>query len=709
MTFAGDRDLRQAAATLADSLPASLGQLPRIAYNLRWSWDPRGAELFAQIDPHRWELCGHNAVRLLREADRRSLAQAAADRTLLRRVDAVARLLEVESTERALGARDGHQRPVAFVCAEFGVHSSLPIYAGGLGVLAGDLLKEASDRGYPMVGFGLMYRHGYLHQNIDRSGWQHEYWTDTDPERLPAVQITNRDGSKLRLEIPLFDRVLKAQVWRAEVGRVPLFLLDTQLPENTTLDRWIGDRLYVGTPAIRLSQYAVLGIGTVRAMDALGIEPRLVHLNEGHAALVALELLAQHREAGAALDESLEQVRKRVVFTTHTPVAAGNETYGPETLSSVLRAMPERLAVTREAFLDLFRVRPGDSNEAPGMTPLAIRLSRSVNGVSRRHGEIVRRMWRPLLESCGRQLTYVTNGVHVPTWMAPPMQALMDLHLSPDWRRHGSDAAVWRGVQSIPDADLWRTRQQLKQALVRRVRQWGVVDRLCRGDSLEYVESIAAFSSDIPTVGFARRLAVYKRLHLLFHEPQRAMALLEREGGLQLLLAGKAHPQDFDAKRIVQRLFEAKHLTDAVGRRVAFLEDHDLAVAAALVSGCDCWVNLPRPPQEASGTSGMKAAVNGVLNLSVLDGWWAEAYQPGLGWAIPGDENPDSVSQDARDAEALYHLIETQVLPSYHQRDGHGLPINWLQMVRRSLMELTPRFSATRMLEDYISRVYDPS
>ena len=692
---------------MADTLPASLGQLPRIAYNLRWSWDPRGAEVFAQLDPHRWELCGHNAVRLLRDAAPRALLQAAGDRTLLRRIDALARVLEIESTERALGPSGDHHRPVAFLCAEFGVHASLPIYAGGLGVLAGDLLKEASDRGYPMVGFGLMYRHGYLHQNIDRGGWQHEYWTDTDPERLPAVRVSKPDGTKLRLEVPIFDRVLQVQVWRVEIGRVPLYLLDTQLPENTILDRWIGDRLYVGTPAIRLSQYAVLGIGTVRAMNALGIEPRVVHLNEGHAALAALELLAQRREAGVGLDEALEQVRKRVVFTTHTPVAAGNESYAPETLLTVLRAMPSRLDLKQQAYLDLFRVRPGDANEAPGMTPLGIRLSRSVNGVSRRHGEIARRMWKPLLESCGRRLTYVTNGVHVPTWMAPAMQALMDQHLPQDWRRHASDPATWQAVGTIPNQELWRTREQLKQALISRVRQWGVVDRLCRGDSLEYVEAVNAFSADIPTMGFARRLAVYKRLHLLFHDPHRAMALLERKPGLQLLLAGKAHPQDLEAKRIVQRLFEAKQLTEAVGRRVAFMEDHDLTVAAALVSGCDFWVNLPRPPQEASGTSGMKAAVNGVLNLSVLDGWWAETYEPGLGWAIPGDEDADSVSQDFRDAEALYRLIETEVLPRYQERDGQGLPASWLHMVRRSLMELTPRFSATRMLEDYISRVYD--
>ena len=708
MSYPGSQDLLQAIAGLAETLPQALAPLARIAYNLRWAWDLNGPQVFAAIDPHRWELSGHNPVRLLREADPRALRRAAGDRALLRRINSLARVLEADSTEGAPTLTGKDARPVAFLCAEFAVHQSLPIYAGGLGVLAGDLLKEASDQGFPMIGVGLMYRHGYLHQRIDRDGWQHEYWTDTDPERLPAVLLTRPDGSCLTVEIPIFDRVLHARLWRVEVGRAPLYLLDTQVPESSALDRWVGDRLYVGTPEIRLSQYAVLGLGAVRALQALAIEPRLLHLNEGHAALAALELLAQARAAGASLAEAIAAVRRRVVFTTHTPVAAGNESYSPAVLLQVLAALPGRLGLEREAFLDLFRMRPGDSNEAPGMTPLAIRLSRSVNGVSRRHAQVAGQIWAPLLAAEPGRLTlrHVTNGVHLPSWMAPTMQRLLDHYLPAQWRRQVSDGATWKAVAEIPDAALWRARQAMKSTLVQRVRDWSVVNRLCRGDSLDYVQAATTFSIELPTMGFARRLAVYKRLHLLIQEPRRALALLERAPGLQLVLAGKAHPQDDEAKRIVHRLFELKGLTRSVGQRVAFVEDHDLAMAAVLVSGCDFWVNLPRPPQEASGTSGMKAALNGLLNLSVLDGWWAEAYQPGLGWAIGGAESQDYVAQDASDAAALYDLVERQVLPLYLERDADGLPQRWLQMVRSALSELAPRFSASRMLEDYAERIY---
>jgi starch phosphorylase len=598
---------------------------------------------------------------------------------------------------------------VAFLCAEFGVHRSLPTYGGGLGILAGDILKEASDRALPMIGIGILYRQANFHQNVNTSGWQTEYWVESDPDRLPIALVSDRDGLPLTVTVPLRGREVVAQIWRADVGRVPLYLLDTQRPENSRSDRWITARLYVGDRTIRLAQYALLGIGGMRALRAMGVDPSVVHVNEGHGALAALELAREGVAAGRSFEDALEAARQRVVFTTHTPVPAGNETYSRDEIGSVLGNLAQSLGTDERTVLALGRSRPEDEEEPLGVTVLAIRAARQTNAVSRVHGQVARLMWHHLFP--GRSVDdipigHVTNGIHLPTWMAPPMQAVLDRHLGAGWQERAADPATWQGVDDIPDQELWEARNALRAGLVRYVGDRTVGDRLSRGESVDYAEAGAgAFDPHVLTMGFARRVAAYKRMGLLVHDLDRARQLLRGPRSIQIVMAGKAHPSDLEAKDVLQRVFAVKlEIND--GERAVFLEDYDMGVAAQLVSGCDVWLNVPRPPLEASGTSGMKAAVNGGLNLSVLDGWWAEAYDGSNGWAIEGDPGLEPDEQDERDAAALYDLIEREVIPLFYDRDESGVPQGWVHRVKSSLKSIGPRFCATRMLDEYASGVY---
>lgn len=678
----GEADIRQAGDALASRLPEPIAPLGRIAYNYRWSWLPGGSALFESLAPHRWQLCGHNPVRLLLEVSTAALERAAGDAELLELMAQVEREI-AEDLERppADGPVDA-DRPVAFFCAEYGVHRSLPVYSGGLGALAGDLLKEASDRALPMVGVGLLYQQGYFRQRIDNSGWQQEYWVPTDPDLLPAALVTGDDGSPITVSVPIHGEEVVAQVWRVEVGRVPLFLLDAERPENSRLARWISSQLYVGDPVTRLAQYVLLGVGGMRALRAMGIDPGVVHLNEGHAAFVSLELADS----------------ERTVFTTHTPVPAGNDSYPAAEVVDALAG----LDIDTGALLRAARTHPDDEHEPLGVTQLALRTSRAANGVSRRHGEVARDMWQAI----DVPIDHVTNGVHLPTWVGGPMHELFDRHLGADWLDRARDPATWDPVDAISDEELWAARCEQRATLVDYVRDRSAADRLSRGEQRDYVDAAAqAFDPDVLTVGFARRLATYKRLTLLISDPERALGLLRGDRPIQIVLAGKAHPRDDDGKRLIQALF-AQRGAPEVGRRVIFLHDYDLAMAARLVRGCDVWVNVPRPPMEASGTSGMKSAVNGGLNLSVLDGWWPEAYDGTNGWALSGDVDHDHGAQDARDGAELYRLLEQEVVPEFYGRDASGLPREWLARIRSSLKTVGPGFCAGRMLDDYVERVY---
>jgi starch phosphorylase len=701
----GSADLTRRKQALAARLTPSLRPLAEVAYNYRWSWHPDGAALFRDISTYRWERSGHNPVRFLNDLWPSTQELVEQDGEIRERVEALAADVAADLA-RPDRTRAGIAGPVAFFCSEFGIHTSLPLYSGGLGVLAGDILKEASDQAFPLIGIGLLYGRGYFRQRLDVSGRQQEYWLTTEQHSLPAARVTQPDGAPLVLTVPLFERELSYALWRVDVGRVPLLLLDADVPANDAVQRWTTGRLYEANRAVRLAQYGLLGIGGMRALRALGIEPAAIHLNEGHPALAALELAAEEVDGGAALEAALETARRRVVFTTHTPVAAGNETYEPDEFAAAYGDLAARLGLDRDRFLGLCRVDPEDVGEPPGMTPLALRLSRRRNAVSQLHGEVARQMWQRLFgaeEAVDVPIAHVTNGVHVPTFAAAPMRRLLDRHLGAGWAT-SADPQVWEAVRAIPNAELWAARCEARSELVDYVRTKNQQDRLLRGEQIDYVRNIG-LDADTLTLGFARRLATYKRLHLLAHDPDRAERLIGGDPGVQLLVAGKAHPSDEAGKDTLQALFRLKRHSP-VAQRIVVVEDYDLEIARMLVAGCDVWINLPRKPMEASGTSGMKATFNGGLQLSVLDGWWAEAYDGTNGWAIPGDGDPDPAAADAHDARRFYELLEREVIPLFHERDANGVPQAWCERIKDALVSCGPRFSATRMLDDYVERIY---
>jgi starch phosphorylase len=704
----GSEDIQRAAAALVERVPPELVPLARAAYNLRWSWTPGGAETFAAIDAHRWRLCGENPIRMLTEAPTAALRRAARDPALPGRAAALEAAIEDDLARPAGGAGPATpERPVAFFCAEYGIHASLPIYSGGLGALAGDILKEASDRALPFVAVGLLYHQGYFRQRIDASGWQHESWVQTDPERQPAALVTGEDGEPLTVTVPVGDEDIVAQIWRVDVGRVPLYLLDTDRPENSQVSRWISSRLYIGPRDLRLGQYAVLGVGGMRALRAMGIEPCVVHLNEGHAALTSLELARGELTDGVGLDEALAAARSRTIFTTHTPVPAGNDTYEPGQIASSLGRLADGVGLELDDLLALGRTHPDDGGEPFGVTQFALRTSRAANGVSRRHGEVARGMWAALWPDRTVDdvpIGHVTNGVHLPTWLGDPMRALLDRHLGDGWLDRADDPATWEPIDDVDDAELWAVRNEQRAELAAWARERSVADRLGRDEPREYAEA-PGFGPEVLTIGFARRLATYKRLHLLLRSADRIADLLDGERSIQILLAGKAHPKDDEAKHTLTALFSRKGIPD-IGRRVAYIEDYDLSIGARLTRGCDVWINVPRPPLEASGTSGMKSAVNGGLQLSVLDGWWAEAYDGTNGWALSGEVDDDHEAQDARDADELLRLLHDEVVPEFYDRDADGIPRAWLARTKASLRTNGPAFSASRMLRDYVERMY---
>jgi glycogen phosphorylase len=702
VTTDGARDLARAVRDLADRLPERLWPLARVAYNYRWCWAPGGEDVFRRIDAIRFERARANPVQFLRQLPAEVLERAAHDGEI---VSAAERLQETCDKELAMPSISRgevtSEHPVAFVCAEFGIHRSLPIYQGGLGVLAGDILKGSSDLRIPMVGVGILYSKGSFHQRIDQTGWQHDYWLETEPDRLPAALVVQDDGAPLIVDVRIGGRDVHVQVWRVQVGRVPLVLLDANREDNGTAERWITARLYVGDPVVRLKQYAMLGVGGIRVLRALGIEPSVVHVNEGHGAFAPLALAARDSK-DAPSTAAIERAQERTIFTTHTPVAAGNETYDPTAVLDVLKPL-----IDAKRLRDLGSLDGGDI----GMTSLGLRLARTSTAVSRRHGEVARAMWRPLFNAKRDEdvpITHVTNGVHVPTWMAEPMRRLLDRHLGADWPDRQDDPATWKPIAHIPDEELWATRSRLRASLVHYVREADAASRLGRYEDASAVEDAArAFDPERLTLGFARRVATYKRLHLLLRDRDRLESLLGKGDSIQFVIAGKAHPRDTEAKERLAQFIQTPWEPD-VAPRIAFLEDYDIEVASRLVAGCDVWVNLPRPPLEASGTSGMKAALNGALNLSVLDGWWAEAYDGENGWAV-GDGNgwDDPEAQDERDAEDLLDKIEHELLPLFHSREG-DVPVEWVRRVKRSLMTIGPRFGTTRMLREYLERVYAP-
>ena len=699
-----------------NELPAPLIPLERLAWNYWWSWAADGESVFRDLDSEIWEECEHNPRQLLAKTSPFRLAEAATDPIYLERVR---RIDETFQTYLVSPPHLKHdtitpEHPVAYFCAEFGVHTSLPLYSGGLGILAGDHLKSASDLGLPLVAVGLLYRYGYFRQRLRNDGWQEEHYGETFPNDLPIHLISNDDGTPLRIEVFIRERNVLAQVWRADVGRVALYLLDTNIPENAETDRWVTGHLYGGDRETRIVQEMLLGIGGVRLLRKLGIAPHVFHLNEGHSAFLTLELAReivqgeQHPFAAA-----IGQVKQQCVFTTHTPVAAGNDEFDAALVTRAFgSSYLKELGLTEDEFLGLGRVDPTDKSERYGLTPLAIRMCRSTNGVSRKHGEVSRALWQRLFPGKGPgevPITYITNGVHAPTWMSSPLRYLVENHIGYDWDEKLRDQKVWaEAIASIPDGELWNAHMRLKERLVAFIRQRSTQTRITAGERAEYIEAATTmFDPAALTIGFARRVAGYKRWNLLLTDQQRLLRLINNEERpVQFVFAGKAHPQDEGSKLVLQQLAQWKY-DPAVRQHAVFLEDYDQEIARQLVQSVDVWLNVPRRPQEASGTSGEKVAINGGLNLSILDGWWLEGYDGKNGFAIGnGNDGVEVAKIDAADAESLYRTLESEVVPLYYDRDDDGIPRNWIAMMKHAIQTLAPQYNSDRMVEEYASRIY---
>ncbi len=704
----------------ARTLPESLRALERLSWNYWWSWAADGASVFRDLDPEIWEECEHNPRCVLHEVEEYRLWKMATDPAYIKRVAQLAadfdRYMQPAAPTWAgtNAVALTHNNPVAYFCAEFGIHNSLPLYSGGLGILAGDHLKSASDLGLPLIGIGLLYQHGYFRQRLRGDGWQEELYSETDTNMLPLQLMRDAAGAPVSVELELRGRSVRAHAWRINVGRVKLFLLDTNVPENDDVDRLITGHLYGGDRETRCVQEMLLGVGGVRLLRKLEIEPHLFHLNEGHSAFLTLELARELTAAGQNFATAAAAVRARCAFTTHTPVAAGHDEFLPGLVEYCFGYdFIAALGLDREQFLDLGRIKASDGTELFGLTPLALRMCRSTNGVSRKHGEVSRALWQELFP--GRTvdevpITSVTNGVHTPTWVAPLLRELYERHVGPDWAELQCDGDCWaQGIARITDEELWHVHRLQKHRLIAYLRHRQYNARLQRGESPEFAElARTAFDPEALTIGFARRVAAYKRWNLLLHEPDRLLRLLkDAERPLQIVFAGKAHPQDEGAKQILQQLAQWK-LHPEVVHRAIFIQDYDQEVARQLVQSVDVWLNVPRRPLEASGTSGEKVAMNGGLNLSILDGWWPEGYDTMNGWAI-GDTSVrvgETHDEDARDAESLYQLLEEAVVPTFYERDAQGIPRRWIQMMKRAIATLVPAFNSDRMVRDYTQQIY---
>jgi starch phosphorylase len=700
--------------TKTPKLPFPLQALERLSWNYWWSWSRDGASLFRDLDSEAWDECEHNPRLLLEKVSEYRLAQTATDPSYL---ESLNRLLS--SFDKYMNAAPKSKvainpdHPVAYFCAEYGVHNSLPLYSGGLGVLAGDHLKSASDLQIPLVAVGLLYHFGYFRQRLTREGWQEERYGETDPTKLPLTLVYQED-SPLLVDVRIRERKVHAQVWRADVGKVVLYLLDTNIDENDETDRWVTGHLYGGDRETRIVQEMLLGIGGVRLLRKLGIEPSVFHLNEGHSAFLTLELARELIQAeGLSFAQAAEKVKSRCVFTTHTPVAAGNDEFAVELVTRSFGPGYEKdLGLSHDEFIALGRVDQKNAQEAYGLTPLAIRMSRSTNGVSRKHGEVSRALWHKLWPERKVDevpISSVTNGVHAPTWTAPLIQALYEKYIDTNWTDVLRDRQQWeQGIARISDEELWLAHSLLKERLVSFIRQRAFQSRVDRAEPQEYIDaSREMFDSNALTIGFARRVAGYKRWNLLLKDQARLLKLINNaDRPVQFVFAGKAHPQDSESKMVLQQVALWKY-DPQVRNRAVFLEDYDHEIARHLVQSVDVWMNVPRRPLEASGTSGEKVAMNGGLNLSVLDGWWLEGYDGTNGFAI-GDkvEATEAAEMDAADAESLYQVLEQEVVPAYYERDEKGVPRKWLAMMKRSITTLAPEFNSDRMVEDYARRIY---
>ena len=699
-------------------LPARLQCLNKLSLNLRWSWHHPTIELFRTLDPDLWEETGHNPRLILGRIDQRRLAELCGDEAFLAQMDRASADLDeylagtgwfAAAHPEAMGIR------IAYFSAEFGLTECIPNYAGGLGILAGDHLKSASDLGLPLVGVGLLYQGGYFHQYLNADGWQQETYPINDFHNLPIQPVEDGPAKPITVHIDLPGRRLAVQIWKAQVGRVPLYLLDTNVAENTAGDREVTGALYGGDRELRIQQEIVLGIGGMRALQALGIRPSVCHMNEGHSAYLGPERTRMIMdELGFSYHEARELAAAGSVFTTHTPVAAGFDRFDPWLVDKYFREYAGRLGLTVEQFLAYGRQAPSDPGEPFNMAHLAARHSSYTNGVAKLHGVVTRKMAQPIWAGYPLDevpIGSVTNGIHTRSWISMEMSALLSRYLGPQWGEKPADTALWQRIDRIPDQELWRVHEIRRERLVHYARTRLLSQVRQRGSTdAEITVAGGVLSPDALTIGFARRFATYKRATLLLRDMDRLKHILnDSKRPVQILLAGKAHPHDNEGKELIRQIIRFAR-DPQVRRSVVFLEDYDISVARYLVQGADVWLNTPRRPNEASGTSGMKLLANGGLNLSILDGWWDEAYDREVGWAIGGGEeynNPEY--QDQVESEALYHILENDVVPLFYDRDAAGIPRGWLAKMKASMKRLSPIFSTNRMVAEYAERFYLPA
>lgn len=704
---------------VVSDLPDSLRPLDRLARNFRWTWHHETRDVFRSIDKDLWDNTHHNPIDFLHRIDQERLNRLAADHVFLAKLKACEQDLdEYLGGETWFGKNHAATSPdakFAYFCAEFGVSEGLPIYSGGLGVLAGDHLKAASDLGLPLVGVGLLYARGYFRQRLTPDGWQQEHYPQYDFYEMPLTLMRDAENNPLRIEVEFPDRMVTCQIWRADIGRIPLYLLDSNVLENELSDQGITDTLYGGDEEMRIRQEMILGIGGLRALRALGIEPTVCHMNEGHAAFMSIERIRQFMiERQCDFRTARQVVVNGNVFTTHTPVPAGFDLFAKDLLERYIGKLVKETGLDFEAFLKLGRLDPENQGEAFNMAVLAMETANHVNGVAKLHAKVTRSMFHsrwPDYPEDEVPIDAITNGIHTLTWVSRRSAELYDEYLGPEWRNDPGNPEVWAGIADIPDHELWSVRENQRGDLVRFIRKRLQKDLTRRNAAQPDFNVVGGvFDPRILTIGFARRFATYKRASLMLRDKAKLLELLNHsERPIQIVISGKSHPRDDGGKGLIQEL--VRFINYEGGRqRMVFVEDYDMQVARSLVQGVDVWLNNPRRPMEASGTSGMKVVPNGGLNCSILDGWWDEGYDPNVGFAI-GDRNdlPDQGQQDWLDSRSLYGLIEMEIAPKFYHRPDGGLPTGWIQMVKQSIQRLSPAFSTGRMVQEYAERFYLPS
>lgn len=705
--------------TVVPRLPTVLEPLRTISKNIWWCWDPEAIELFLRIDRVLWVETNQNPCRVLGEVSQLRLDELARDDSFLAHMARVySRLQEyMISTpwhDKNPEALEGFR--VAYFSAEFGLHESISIYSGGLGLLAGDHLKAASDLGLPLVAVGLLYREGYFRQYLSIDGWQQEHYPRNDFYNIGVEIERDKSGKQIVIEVPYPERNIKARIWRCQVGRVPLFLLDSDFEENENDDREVTARLYGGDQDVRIRQEIMLGMGGIIALQTLGIRPMVYHMNEGHSAFMTLQRIKNLVEQeGIKFEEAREAVKAASVFTTHTPVPAGNDVFLPDMIARYFAKYVEDVGISKEQLYALGRQNPHDVHEPFCMTVLAIKLSAAANGVSKLHGHVARGMWSRIWSGIPRDeipITSITNGVHTRFWISRDLAGLYDRYIGPDWVFRPDDQSIWERIEDVPDAELWRTHERRRERLVNFARRRLVAQlRNSGAGQAEIRAANEVLDPEMLTIGFARRFAAYKRADLFLKDPERLLRILTNKNTpVQFIVAGKAHPADNQGKELIRQIVHFTRNNQEARNHIVFIEDYDINVARYMVQGVDCWLNTPRRPLEASGTSGMKAAANGALNISIPDGWWCEAELLGEnGWSIGrGETYEDPLEQDLVESQALYEILEKEVMPTFYERGRDGLPRKWIRLKKNAIRTICPVFSACRMVQEYTERFYMP-